>query len=81
MSGSGEEEVEKVDFTQILLSFSGMILTDLSESKLEMAKQGVEMLSVLEEKTQGNLNGDEERLLCQMLSDLQARLEQQSAKG
>jgi Domain of unknown function (DUF1844) len=38
-----------------------------------MAKQTIELLAVLQEKTEGNLSGEEERLLDQVLYDLRMR--------
>jgi hypothetical protein len=38
-----------------------------------LARQDIDLLSVLEEKTRGNLSGDEERLLSQALYDLRMR--------
>ena len=38
-----------------------------------MAKQTIDLIAMLEEKTQGNLTGEEERLLSQVLYDLRMR--------
>jgi hypothetical protein len=38
-----------------------------------MAKQTIDLLVVLQEKTTGNLSGEEERLLDQVLYDLRMR--------
>ena len=46
---------------------------------LPMARQTVEIREMLEEKTQGNLTGEEERILSQVLADLQAEYERKSA--
>jgi len=46
-------------------------VSDKIELNLDMAKQAIEMLRMLQTKTRGNLTGDEERLLKSALSDLQ----------
>ena len=38
-----------------------------------MAKHSIDMLALLEEKTRGNLDGEEERILQQVLYDLRMR--------
>jgi hypothetical protein len=38
-----------------------------------MARQTIDLLGLLEEKTKGNLTGAEERLLTQVLFDLRMR--------
>jgi hypothetical protein len=43
------------------------------EKTLPLARQTIDLLSMLEEKTKGNLSGDEERLLTQILFDLRMR--------
>jgi len=40
---------------------------------LALARQEIDLLGILEEKTRGNLSGDEERLLSQILFDLRTR--------
>ena len=47
---------------------------------LPAAKQIIDILSLLEEKTRGNLSGEEERLLHQVLFDLRMRFSRK-AKG
>jgi len=46
-------------------------VSDKIELNLDMAKQSIDMLRMLQTKTRGNLSGDEERLLKSALSDLQ----------
>jgi hypothetical protein len=43
------------------------------ETSLPMARQTVDLISMLEEKTRGNLSGEEERLVSQILFDLRMR--------
>ena len=44
-----------------------------SERSLTLARQSIDLLGVLQEKTKGNLTGEEERLLDQALLDLRLR--------
>lgn len=46
-------------------------LTDKMETNLDLARQSIDLLSVLSEKTKGNLSPDEEKLLKSVLRDLQ----------
>jgi hypothetical protein len=43
------------------------------EKNLAMARQTIDLLTLLEEKTQGNLTGEEERVLEQALYELRLR--------
>ncbi len=45
-------------------------MTGQKSKNLPLAKQTIDILSVLEEKTQGNLNADEAAMLKNMLYDL-----------
>jgi len=40
---------------------------------LPLARQTIDLLAMLDEKTKGNLTGDEERMLAQILFDLRMR--------
>ena len=40
------------------------------ERNLDLARGAIDMLGMIEEKTRGNLNGDEERLLRELLSQV-----------
>jgi hypothetical protein len=48
-------------------------VTQQREKDLPAAKQMIDLLGILEEKTKGNLVSDEERLLRQLLLDLRLR--------
>lgn len=48
-------------------------ITGKKEKDLDMAKYNIDMLQVLEEKTQGNLDIQEKNLLSQVLYDLRMR--------
>jgi hypothetical protein len=45
-----------------------------------MAQQTIEILEMLEVKTRGNLTGEEERILTQVLSDLHDAFERTRAR-
>ena len=47
---------------------------------MTLAKQNIDLLALLEEKTKGNLTGDEERLLHQVVFDLRLRFVEESKK-
>ena len=77
------ESLPGIDFTTLVLSLSQTALVHLGEAPhpddvagepttrdLALARQTIDLLGVLQEKTKGNLNGDEERLLDQVLYDL-----------
>lgn len=80
--GSDAVELPKLDFSTFVLSIIGSAYVHLGDApspdgtegrNLELARQDIDLLSLLEEKTHGNLTGDEERLLNQALTDLRLR--------
>jgi hypothetical protein len=70
-----------IDFTTFILSMSTTCMIQLGEiaapdglpADVPAAKHTLEILIVLEEKTRGNLSGDEERMLHHVVDDLRAR--------
>ena len=72
-----------IDFSTFVLSLSHSALlhlgdaphpeTNAVERNLPLARQTIELIGLLEEKTKGNLSGDEERLLIQVHNDLRER--------
>jgi len=75
-------EVPPIDFTTFVLSLSTSALVHLGEAyergsepavNLPLARQTIDLLGLLEDKTRGNLTGEEERLLQQVLFDLRMR--------
>lgn len=75
-------ELPRLDFSTFVLSIIGSAYVHLGdapnpegreERNLVLARQDIDLLSLLEEKTRGNLTGDEERLLSQALYDLRLR--------
>ena len=80
------EHVPLATFTTLVLSMSTTALVQLGGAPPEffggeeppppnpaMAKHSIDMLALLEEKTRGNLDGEEERILQQVLYDLRMR--------
>lgn len=78
-----EETLPSIDFATFVLSLSHSALMHLGEAphpetnkvekSLPLARQTIDLISLLEEKTKGNLTGDEERLIHQILFDLRMR--------
>lgn len=78
--GSTSYTLPKIDFSTFVLSINSSALVQLgliedpaggSKTKnLPLAKQTIDMLVMLEEKTKGNLTGDEESILKNILYEL-----------
>lgn len=47
--------------------------THSNEINLEMARQNIDLLELMEEKTRGNRNSDEERLVTQLLFEVRMK--------
>jgi hypothetical protein len=72
-----------IDFSTFILSLSHSALVHLGdapslddqgpERNLPLARQTIDLLGILQEKTRNNLTGEEERLLDQALYDLRLR--------
>lgn len=73
------EELPHIDFSTFIVSLSHSALVHLGDADegqhkdLALARQTIDILGVIQEKTKGNLTGEEERLLSQMLYDLRMR--------
>jgi len=79
------EDIQPMSFGIFVLSLNASALIHLGESRadaervesaevnLPLAQQTIDILSMLEQKTRGNLTGEEERLLHQILFDLRMR--------
>jgi hypothetical protein len=86
--GHPVEELPQVDFSTFILSLSHSVLVHLGEAphpengavlaSLPLAKQTIDLLGLIEDKTRGNLTGEEERLLGQILYDLRMRYVERS---
>lgn len=71
------DDLPPMDFSTFVVSLrtSAMLhlSPDPSDADLPLARQEIDLLGILEEKTRGNLTGEEERLLSQVLFDLRTR--------
>ncbi len=77
------EELPAVDFSTFVLSLGHSALVHMGEAPdfngekspkhLELARQTIDLIALLCEKTKGNLTGEEERLIEQLLYDLRSR--------
>jgi hypothetical protein len=73
-----------VDFSGLILGFSSAALYYLGENTVEgrsissknlpLAKQNIDIILMLREKTKGNLSADEESLMQQLVADLQLKM-------
>lgn len=82
------QEMPPVDFTTFVLSLSTSCMMHLGEvagpdgqpapKNLVLARHSLDVIEMLEEKTAGNLSGEEERILSQVLSDLRDAYERAS---
>ena len=78
-----DEALPSMDFSTFILSLSHSALVHLGEAPhpetgrvdahAAMARQTIDLIGMLEEKTKGNLTGAEERLIAQVLYDLRMR--------
>lgn len=82
MSTPKKEELPGLDFSTFVLGIIGSAYVHLgdapspdgsTEQDFDLARQNIEILDILHDKTKGNLSGDEERLLGQALVDLKGR--------
>ena len=84
------DDVPQLTFTAFVLSLASTAAIhfgdlpdpasgDTAEPNLEGAAQMIEILSLLEQKTRGNLTDDEKRLLEQVLYELRMRFVQSKA--
>jgi hypothetical protein len=77
------DKLPAIDFSTFVLSLSHSALVHLgdaplpdgqmAERDLMLARQTIDLLGILQEKTRNNLTGEEERLLDQALYDLRLR--------
>ena len=77
---SADAQLPKIDFATFVFSLNSAVLVHLgiiddpaggkAAANLPMAKQTIDILGMLKEKTQGNLTSDEENMLKSVLYDL-----------
>jgi hypothetical protein len=78
-----ELQLPEINFSSFILSLSTSALMHLGEvpdpvtqkvdKSLPLAKQSIDLLGMLREKTRGNLTPDEEKLIDHLLTDLRWR--------
>lgn len=78
--GADATQLPEINFSTFILSLNSSVLLNLGaiedpstgrkEKNLPLAKQTIDILKMLEEKTQGNLTRDEENLLKNILYEL-----------
>jgi hypothetical protein len=78
---------ETVDFSGLILGFSSAALYYMGEATIEgrspvknlpLARQNIDIIRLLKDKTQGNLSDEESRLIQQLITDLQVKLVESS---
>ncbi|MBI3599511.1 MAG: DUF1844 domain-containing protein [Nitrospinae bacterium] len=87
----GNTHFPEVNFTAFILSLSSSAMLHFGdiedpvsgkkEKNLLMAKHTIDMIDMLREKTKGNLTGDEERLMENILCELKLRYVKESKRG
>jgi hypothetical protein len=85
-AGLDIDDMQPMSFDIFVLSLNASALMHLGEPQgtqaaasmdLGLARQTIDILAMLEAKTRGNLSGEEERLLHQILFDLRMRYTRQ----
>src|SRR4051812_27774745 len=85
-AGIDVDDMQPMSFDIFVLSLNASALIHLGEPQgahnpgsadLPLARQTIDILAMLEAKTRGNLTGEEERLLHQILFDLRMRYTRQ----
>jgi len=89
--GKGDVRLPEINFATFILSLSSSAMLHFGdfedpvsgkkEKNLTMAKQTIEMIDMLKEKTKGNLTPEEERLLENILYELKIRYVKESNKS
>lgn len=77
------DTLAEINFATFILSMSGSAMlhmgvmpnpeTGKTEKNLSLAKQSIDIIEMIKEKTKGNLTSDEEKLLDNVLYDLRMR--------
>jgi hypothetical protein len=87
----GKHGLPEIDFGTFVMSLATSALVHLGElappgepaarANLPLAKQTVDILGMLEQKTRGNLTGDEEKVLRYLLYDLRLKYVEANKRG
>lgn len=85
------KEGDSVTFTAFVLGLASSTVIHLglqpnpetgkAERNLDAARQSLDLLVMLREKTRGNLTGEEEQLVTSLVTDLQFRYVEAARKG
>jgi hypothetical protein len=77
------EELPDIDFGTFVMSLASSVLVHLGEihhpesshheANLPLAKQTIDILGMLQDRTRGNLSNEEEKLLTNLLYDLRMK--------
>ncbi len=77
------DALPEIDFGTFVMSLASSVLVHLgeiahpesagSERNLPLAKQTIDILGMLQEKTRGNLSNEEQQLLTNLLYDLRMK--------
>ena len=89
---SEEKKGGPIDFYTFVLSLGSSAFVHLGDAphpetgapappELLLAKQTIDILAMLRDKTKGNLTPEEEKFLDSLLTDLRIRFVERSAKG
>ena len=91
MRDEGEGPEGPISFTTFVLGLASTVLAHLGETphpetgrpevNLTLARQSLDLLSLLQEKTRGNLTQEEERVFAALLTDLRLRFVRVSGGG
>lgn len=86
----GRGQLPQVNFATFVLSLSSSALVHLGEIEdpdacalkrnFQAAKQTIDILAMLKEKTEGNLTSEEEKLIQTILTDLRMRYVKETNK-
>jgi len=78
---SNDRDIQAVEFNGLILGFSSAALyylghapvdgDEVKEINLPLARQNIDIISLLKEKTKGNLSAEETKLIGEILMDLQ----------
>jgi len=90
MKGEAAPSSKPIDFTAFLLGLASTALihlgvepnpeTGAAQVNLTLARETLDLLALLREKTRGNLTGEEERLFASLVAELQLRFVEASKK-
>ena len=86
---SPEEDLPQLDFSTFVLGIIGTTFIHLGDAPapdgtkpdLELARQNIDLLVLLQKKTKGNLTCEEERLIDEALIDLKSRYAEVAKDG